>query len=120
MKPRIITLGLLVSAYATVHSATAQPVEAPRLGEGPVRTFEEADFNADGMLNKREADTALPALGLHDEDEDGVISRADVKNVLPDIQFADGTDDSEPVRAAEYEQIVLTVRDMLSTNQASR
>jgi len=90
------------------------------IGESPVRTFDEADFNADGVLNKREADTALPALAFEDEDDDGVITRADVRKVLPDIQFPDDAAPDEPIRAPEYRQIVETVRDMLSTNQAIR
>lgn len=111
MNNDIIALALLlVSGYAG----------AQVIGESPVRTFEEADFNADGMLNEREADSALPALGLRDSDGDGVITREDVKKVLPDIQFIDEADADEPIRAAEYQQIVQTVQDMLGANQALR
>jgi len=98
----------------------AGSVNAQVIGESPVRTFDEADFNADGVLNKREADTALPALAFQDEDDDGVITRADVRKVLPDIQFADDVAPDAPIGAPEYRLIVETVRDMLSTNQAIR
>lgn len=98
----------------------AGTVAAQVIGESPVRTFDEADFNADGVLNKREADTALSALAFQDEDDDGVITRADVRKVLPDIQFPDDGAPDAPIGAPEYRQIVETVRDMLSTNQTVR
>jgi len=107
--PFTLSAALLLAGYAS----------AQVLGESPVRTFDEADFNADGILNKREADTALPALAFQDEDDDGVITRADVRKVLPDIQFPADAAADEPIRAPEYQQIIDTVRDMLGTSQAT-
>lgn len=74
-------------------------------------SFTEVDTNADGILNKQEADKALPALGLSDSNQDGVISKGDVKKVLSTIEF-DGDDDSA-IGSAEYQQIVLVMEQLM-------
>lgn len=74
-------------------------------------SFTEVDTNADGILNKQEADKALPALGLHDSNQDGVISKGDVKKVLPEIEF-EGDDDSA-VGSTEYQQIVQVIKQLM-------
>lgn len=73
--------------------------------------FSEVDANADGVLNKEEADQALPALGLSDSNQDGVISKADVKKVLPDVQFEG--DAESAIGQSEYEQIVQVMEALM-------
>lgn len=74
--------------------------------------FAEVDSNADGVLNKQEADRALPALGISDANQDGIITKADVKKVLPDIDFTG--DDESAVGATEYEKIVAILEGMMN------
>ena len=62
-------------------------------------------------MNKQEADQALPALGLSDSNQDGVISKGDVKKVLPDIEFEG--DDESAVGSTEYQQIVQVMKQMM-------
>lgn len=120
MKVLPLMLPLLLATSTSTPVIGAPALGAPALGESPVRTFDEADFNADGILNKREADTALPALAFQDEDDDGVITRADVRRVLPDIQFPEDAPADGPIGAPEYREIVDTIRDMLSAGQPIR
>ena len=100
MKNTLVAVSSILFAIST--AAFAQS-ETP--------SFTEVDTNADGILNKQEADKALPALGLSDSNQDGVISKGDVKKVLPDIEF-DG-DDESAVGSAEYQQIVQVMKQMM-------
>lgn len=74
-------------------------------------SFSEVDTNSDGILNKHEADLALPALGLSDSNRDGVISKGDVRKVLPNIEFV-GNDESA-IGSAEYQQIVQVMKELM-------
>lgn len=95
----IAVSGLLIA----ISTAAFAQSEAP--------SFTEVDTNADGILNKQEADHALPALGLSDSNQDGVISKGEVKKVLPQLEF-EGDDDSA-VGSTEYQQIVQVMQQMM-------
>ena len=97
------TLVAVSSVLIALSSAAFAQSETP--------SFTDVDTNADGVLNKQEADKALPALGLSDSNQDGVISKSDVKKVLPNIEF-DG-DDESAVGSAEYQQIVQVMKQMM-------
>lgn len=109
------TLFLTIAGFAVGQGLDTQiPESAPEL-RVEMRSFEEVDINSDGILNKSEADAALPALSLGDADQNGDISKAEVKVVLPQIAFE--ADDMEPVGAAEYQQIIEAVDQLMeSTN----
>lgn len=97
------TLVAVSSVLIAISSAAFAQSETP--------SFTEVDTNADGVLNKQEADHALPALGLSDANQDGVISKSDVKKVLPDIEFEG--DDESAIGSAEYQQIVQVMEQLM-------
>ena len=67
-------------------------------------TFEQADADGDGRLSKSEADAAFPGLQIPDLNQDGFISKYEVKRVLPDVSFK--TDDPGTVGSMEYRMIL--------------
>ncbi|MDX1491922.1 MAG: hypothetical protein R3332_11600 [Pseudohongiellaceae bacterium] len=94
--------------------ATAVALIVPNLvfaQESIAPDFSVADANADGILNTKEANVALPALGLDDENRDGIISKSDVKRALPSIDFSN--DDESAIGPMEYQKIVQVMRKML-------
>jgi|SRR5690554_5059800 len=67
-------------------------------------TFEEADMDGDGRLNKGEADTAFEGFEIPDLNQDGFISKYEVKLVLPDVAFK--SDDMGSVGSMEFRMIL--------------
>ena len=92
-------------------SAVLIAISSAAFAQGDTPSFTEVDTNADGVLNKQEADMALPALGLSDSNQDGVISKGDVKKVLPHIEF-EGVNESA-IGSTEYRQIVQVMKQMI-------
>lgn len=91
-------LGVSAMALATV-MFVPQTVFAEALP-----TFEQADADGDGRLSKSEADAAFSGLEIPDLNQDGFISKYEVKRVLPDVSFK--TDDQGTVGSMEYRMIL--------------
>lgn len=91
-------LGVSAMALATV-MFVPQTVFAETLP-----TFKQADTDGDGRLSKDEADAAFPGLEIPDLNQDGFISKYEVKLVLPDVSFK--KDDLGTVSSMEYRMIL--------------
>ena len=81
-------------------------------------SFSEADKNQDGTLNTQELTSALPQLELQAASE--IVTTADVKRVLPEVEFED-TDvvNARTIGEEQYVQIVDAIEDMDETNSVS-
>lgn len=104
-------LFLTIAGFAVGQGIDTQKTPAAPTLNLPIPSFEEVDINSDGILNKTEADTALPALGLGDADQNGDISKAEVKMILTKIAFE--ADDMEPVGPEEYLVLIEAMEDLM-------
>lgn len=82
-------------------------------------SFSEADKDSNGTLDVRELTEALPDLELQDT-ATSTVTTADVKQVLPEVDFADeDVVNAEPIGEEQYEQIVAAMTQKMSNNAVS-
>ena len=82
-----------------------------------VKTFAEADTNADGVLSIEEAKRAMPDLRIEDLNGDEIVNRNEVKEALPTIEF--DQHDTAPVAAEDYQMIVAAITEESEADIAS-
>lgn len=79
-------------------------------------TFTEADMDNNGTLDARELTAALPELKLQDT-ATSTVTTADIKQVLPEVDFADeDVVNAEPIGEEQYQQIVDAMTEKMDTN----
>ena len=82
-------------------------------------SFTEADMDNNGTLDIRELKAALPELEL-EETATSTVTTADVKQVLPEVDFDDeDVVNAQPIREEQYDQIVEAVTEGRDTTSVS-
>ena len=80
--------------------------------------FTQADLDQDGKLSITEATTALPELEITDENEDGLVNVAEVKQVVENVEFPEQVEADEANAPVGMEEYRLIVQAMESTEEA--
>lgn len=100
------------SALAPPRALEPPPTRDPHEGlpqrenEIPLE-FADADKDGDGRLSAAESIVVFPrSVVLVDLDEDGLLSRAEVRETLPNVEFEDQAAGDQPIGEGEYTAIL--------------
>ncbi|MCB1672102.1 MAG: hypothetical protein R3F41_10175 [Gammaproteobacteria bacterium] len=95
----------IIQVITLLTAAVAFPVLAQ---QGEYASFQEADKNADGVLNTEEAMESLPGAEISDANDDGVISKGEAEESVSGLKLtaSDAQDAAAPVGEADYRMIV--------------
>lgn len=101
---RNLLAALMLVSFGAAQTWADVPPQSGKTQLWDTSTFEEADRNSNGVLDKQEADHVLVGFEIPDLNRDGKVNKREVKVVLPDVAFKE--DDKGHVTADEYRMIL--------------